>query len=330
MIQNLQQLLARLAGYSVVEVVIELLLIALVVYVIARFLRGTRGAGVIKGLALLLVAGTLAVRVLGQGGEHFQRLNFLYDRALGFMAIALVVLFQPEIRRALMRLGETGWLRGSRSNAEAVIQAVVESCEYLSKNQFGALIAIERSVGLRGLVEGGVQLNADVSSRLLQSIFWPNSALHDLGVIISDGKVLAANVQFPMYDAEELAGYHQLGSRHRAALCLSKDSDCIAVIVSEERGTISIAERGRLRQDLKPEDLKRLLTAGLIGLQRASSTAAPARKSDPDGGGTGTAKRAPGDPAPHAAREPDSTLEPHVTVPSPTGTPQQEAPADHA
>lgn len=272
MIQSLTQLFARLSGYSPFEVAFELILIGLVVYLLLRFLRGTRGAGIIKGLALLLVFGTLAIRILGQGGERFQRINFLYDRTLAFMAIALLVVFQPELRRALMRLGETSIFKSSHSAAESVIEAVVDACGYLSSRKYGALIAIERTVGLRSLVEGGVSINADISSRLLQSIFWPKSALHDLGVIISDDRIVAANVQFPMVEAEEFTGYHDLGSRHRAALCLSHDSDCIAIVVSEERGTISIAERGRLFRNLTPEKLRLLLKHGLHSSEPLDNT----------------------------------------------------------
>lgn len=244
------------------EVVAELILIWVVVYVVISYLRGTRGAGMFKAFTLLLIFATLMVRLLSGRGEHFQRLNFLYDKALTFAAIALIVVFQPELRRALIRLGEAGFSRLGRAEVMPVIDAIVEACTFNSKNRFGALIAIERNVGLGGIVEGGVRLDADVSARLLQSIFWPSSALHDLGVVIRGTKVVAANVQFPLADAGDFG--HDLGSRHRAAVGITHETDAIVVIVSEETGIISVAERGRLRRNLTGEELRRSLIEGLI------------------------------------------------------------------
>lgn len=260
--ENLSQLLDRFTAYSPFEVLIELAVIWVVVFLVIRFLKGTRGAGIIKGLALLLIVGTLVIRLLAQGGDHFQRIYYLYTRSLGFAAIALLVIFQPELRRALIRLGEASFFGNSQRGLEKTVDAVVEACAFLSKNRFGALIAIERQVGLGGLVEGGTQLRADVSARLLQSIFWPNSALHDLGVIIRGDQILAAGVQFPLAEAGELS--LDLGSRHRAAVGLSNDSDCIVVVVSEESGIISIAERGQMYRDLTPDDLRTLVQHRLI------------------------------------------------------------------
>lgn len=259
---NLSQLLDRFTAYSPVEVLLELAVIWIAIFLVIRFLKGTRGAGIIKGLALLLIVGTLVIRLLAQGGDHFQRIYYLYTRCLGFAAIALLVIFQPELRRALIRLGEASLFSSTRRGLNKTVDAVVEACSFLSKNRFGALIAIERQVGLGGLVEGGTQLNADVSARLLQSIFWPNSALHDLGVIIRGDRILAAGVQFPLAEAGELS--LDLGSRHRAAVGLSNDSDCIVVVVSEETGAISIAERGHLYRDLTADDLRTLVQHRLI------------------------------------------------------------------
>lgn len=294
MLENLSQLVARLAGYSLIEIAIELALIWLVVYLVVRFLRGTRGAGILKGLALLLILGTLAIRILSQDGQSFQRLTYLYDRTLAFLAIALVVVFQPELRRVLIRLGETTFFRPRRSEIAPMIESVVEACQYNSKNRFGALIAIERSVGLGGLSEAGTRLDAMVSARLLQSIFWPNSALHDLGVLIREGRVFAAGVQFPLAETGPLQAH--LGSRHRAGLGITEESDCISIIVSEESGEISVAERGRIFFDLSVEELRRFLCERLLQhddgdewssrqLPRgdeAPDSAAPATMDDPD------------------------------------------------
>ena len=214
MFSNLQQLVS---GYRWYEIVFEMAVIWAVIYLVFRFLRGTRGAGVIKGFFIILVVLTLLIRVLGQGSVAFAQLNFIYDRFLGVIAILLVVVFQPELRQAMIRLGRTRLMRGTqRREISHVIDSIVKAVQVLSKSQFGALIAIERNVGLRGIEATGERLDAMLSSRLLESVFWPNNPLHDLGVIIRGDRIVAANVQFPL--AEEGVVEHNLGSRHRAAL----------------------------------------------------------------------------------------------------------------
>lgn len=261
------QLRDRIAGYPALEVAVELLVIWAVVYVAVRFLRETRGAAAVKGLLMILIVATLGIRVFGGQGESFQRLNFLYDRVIGFVVLALVVVFHPEIRRGLRRLGETPIFRVSSLEMRPTINAVVDAAGFLSKNSFGALIAIERNTRLGAIVESGTRLGAEVSARLLQSIFWPNSALHDLGVVIRGSKIVAAGVQFPLAEDEEVPS-PALGSRHRAAIGLSLDSDAIVVVVSEETGQISVAERGVLRRRLTPDALEEFLIDRLVIAQR--------------------------------------------------------------
>jgi len=241
-------------SYELYQVIIEMAVIWIFVYAVFRFLRGTRGAGIFKGFAILFVLFTLLIRVLGQGSDAFGRLNFIYDKFLQLLAIVVIVIFQPELRQAMIRLSHTRQFRGYRGHVREVISSVSEAVEFLSKNQFGALIAIERSVKLGGLVEGGQSLDAKVSSRLLESIFWPNSPLHDLGVVIRDNRIVAAGVQFPL--AEEGMLPPRTGSRHRAAVGLTMESDCVVVIVSEETGAVSIAEGGRIDYDIPREDLE--------------------------------------------------------------------------
>jgi diadenylate cyclase len=248
-------------SYELYQVIIEMAVIWICVYAVFRFLRGTRGAGIFKGFAILFVLVSLVIRVLGQGSDAFGRLNFIYDRFLALLAVVLIVIFQPELRQAMIKLSHTRHFRGSRGNIREVIDAVTEAADFLSKNQFGALIAIERSVKLGGLVEGGQVLDAKVSSRLLESIFWPNSPLHDLGVVIRENRVIAAGVQFPL--AEEGLLPARTGSRHRAALGLTLESDCVVVIVSEETGAISIADNGQIQSDIPRQDLSLSLSKRL-------------------------------------------------------------------
>ena len=182
---------------------------------------------------------------------------------MGLAAILLIVVFQPELRQFMIRLGHAGFLRGSATQVNRVADAVSEAVELLSKSQFGALIAIERSVGLSGLFEGGERLDALVGGRLLGSIFWPNSPLHDLGVVIRGDRIIAANVQFPLAEEGSVPRHH--GSRHRAAVGVTLESDCVAVVVSEETGSIALVEQGIVEADIPRERFRELLRARLEG-----------------------------------------------------------------
>jgi diadenylate cyclase len=177
---------------------------------------------------------------------------------MGIAAIAVIVVFQPELRRALMRLGETRLFRGWSNQLSEEIEQLVEAATFCSKRKIGALIAIEREVGLGGIADSGTRIGGELTAALLNTIFWPNSPLHDLGVVISQGKIAYAGVQFPL--AEEGTLERELGSRHRAAVGLSNESDAVVIVVSEETGDVSIAERGILMRKLTPDALRGLLT----------------------------------------------------------------------
>ncbi len=260
MAERFEQLRLRLAEYDLLPVAFELLVLWIIFYAVYRFVRGTRAAGALKGLLFVLVIATLVLRVFAEG--VFPRLAVLYDNFLSIATIILIVTFQPELRRALIRLGETPFFRAPRADMSEVIDAVADSAVFLSKNNFGAIVAIQRRVGLRELIESGRTLNSDVSAHLLQTIFWPNSPLHDMGVIIQDGRIAAAGVQFPLAQAGEMPDQH-LGTRHRAALGLAKVTDALIVVVSEETGSISIAEHGRLTRHVPPADLRDILALKL-------------------------------------------------------------------
>jgi diadenylate cyclase len=239
------------------QVAIELFLIGAVVYWVIRFLRGTRGARMLKGVAFVLISLYLIVRLVGtQFGLN--RIEFLYRQFLIFASVATVVVFQPELRRALMRLGETRLFRSWSSQVEDEIDALVEAATFLSRRKIGALIAVERDVPLGGIAESGTRVAAELTAPLLETIFWPNSPLHDLGVIISGGKITYAGVQFPLAESGDLE--RELGSRHRAAVGMSQESDAVVLVVSEETGDVSIAERGQLIRKLTPEGLRGLLS----------------------------------------------------------------------
>ena len=268
MFDQIHRLIERLHGYSWWQVAVELLLIWLVVYFVVRFVQGTRAAGALKSTLLLVIVTTFIVRLMATP-EQFQRIKYLYDTFITLLAITLIVVFQPELRRGLIRLGETPIRRRSTTGPSEVIDAIVEAAAYLSKARFGGLIVLERESGLKGLVEGGTPLHARVSARLLQTIFFPGSALHDLAVIIKGGEVIAAGVQLPLAEPADMPD-PTLGSRHRAAVGLTKECNALVVVVSEETGAISIAERGRLDRGLSPDQLREELW------QRTRRSSAPA------------------------------------------------------
>lgn len=272
---NFSNFLRALQSYAWYQVATELLLIGAVVYWTVRFLQGTRGARMLKGIGFVLIALYLIVRLLASTFD-LSRIAFLYEKLLLFASVAIVVVFQPELRRALMRLGETRLFRGWSNQLNEEIDELVESATFLAKRKIGALIAIERDVGLGGIAESGTRLNAELTADLLNTIFWPNSPLHDLGVIVSQGRVAYAGVQFPLAESGDLE--RELGSRHRAAVGMSQESDAVVLVVSEETGDVSIAERGQLIRKLTPDGLRGLLIELLGGAERTKRKIAPARK----------------------------------------------------
>ena len=248
-------------GNEPVAIAVELAVIWLAVFLVLRFLRGTRGAGVLKGVIVLLAAILLALRIAGTGSETFARLRFVAEAVAGTLAITLAVIFQPELRQALIRIGQSRWLgRGERQLAETV-PAIDEAVEFLSRNQFGALIVIERGVPLAEIVRTGVPIDSVISARLLESIFWPNSPLHDLAVVVSGNRIAAANVQLPIADASTVPA--RLGSRHQAAVGATVDTDAIVVVVSEQTGAIRIARSGELSDPIAYDDFAPALRAAL-------------------------------------------------------------------
>jgi diadenylate cyclase len=272
---NLSNFFAQLRGFGLLPVATELLIIGFVVYWVLRFLRGTRGARMLKGIAFVLISLFVIIHLAAnQLGLH--RIDYLYSQFLSFASLAVVVVFQPELRRALMQLGETRLFRGLSSGVSDDIEEIIKTVLFCSRNKIGAVMAIERDTGLGGIAESGTRLNADLSAELLETIFFPNTALHDLGVIISQGRVMWAGVQFPMAESGDLAE-KELGARHRAAVGMSQETDAVVVVVSEETGDISVAERGRLIRKLTADALRDLLEE-LLG--RGGGAAPPSNGHD--------------------------------------------------
>jgi len=257
----LDRLFQLFRGQDPLAVVAEMAVIWLGVFLILRFLQGTRGAGVFKGLIVLVAVLFLALRFVGLFSDAFARLRFLSEGLLGALAIFLLVVFQPELRQGMVRLGQTAAFNPERRRRDRSSEAVAEAVEFLSRNTFGAVIVIERMVPLSGLAANGVPIDAVVSARLLESIFWPSSPLHDLAVVIRGERIAAASVQLPL--ADESAG-HRLGSRHRAAIGATIETDALVVVVSEETGSIRFAENGHLSDEVRPDDVADALRRRLL------------------------------------------------------------------
>lgn len=267
---------------------VELLLIGLAVFAVMRFLRGTRGARLLRGFIFLLAGSSLLVSVVANVLD-LERIKQIYPLFVGALFLIALVAFQPELRRALIRLGAATWFGPSAREFDRVIDEVVDAVTYLSKNKIGGLIAFERATEFGGLMESACKLDAEVSKELLATIFWPGSMLHDMGVVISQGRMAAAAVQFPLTESEGIDA--SLGSRHRAALGLSQESDAVIVVVSEETGIISLIENGVMERHLTGETLRQLLRAKLSrssGERDAESKEEDAREKDSAAGPSAT------------------------------------------
>jgi diadenylate cyclase len=238
-------------------VAIELFLIGLVVYWAVDFLEGTRGEKLFHGVILILIVGFLILKLV-VGRFAFERLQYLYNGFLVAVLIIAVTAFQPEIRGALIRIGRTSFLKSSSHllsrTAEEIITAVTE----LAAAKTGAIIVIEKRVALGEFIETGVEIDARVTSELLKTIFYPDTPLHDMAVIIRGDRAVAAGVQLPLAEAGSINGV-ELGSRHRAAIGITTGSDAICLVVSEETGTISLAQNGLLTRKISESQLRKHL-----------------------------------------------------------------------
>lgn len=247
-------------SYNLILILIELLLIGFVVYSVMRFLQGTGGEKLFKGIVVLLL-GFWMIRFL-TGLLGLERIDFLFNYFFIGVLVVAAIAFQPELRRGLMQLGETRFGREALPEMEEVIEKIVDAAATLSRTQIGGIIAIERQVGLGDLIAGGVKLESKVTAELLNTIFWPGSPLHDMGVVIRQGRLVAAGVQFPLAEHGEYD--RLLGSRHRAAIGLSKTTDAIVVVLSEETGHIGLAAEGKLTRFLTIEQLRTQLLSLLL------------------------------------------------------------------
>jgi len=253
---------------------LEVAVIALVIYSLLRLIRGTTAMTVVRGMSILAVGLVVLSRVLDS-----VVLDWLVNNALAVFVLFVLIVFQPEFRRALERVGRAGgmrsWLGMRRESYADLVPVVAAVAGHLSARRYGGLIVIERETGLQDVVETGVPVDAVPTAALLEGIFVPNTPLHDGAVVLRPGRVIAASCMLPA-SSEVAVGDEHLGTRHRAAVGISEVTDAIAVVVSEETGAISLAINGRLIRRLDQRRLESLLAALLNGNSRAARRQAAA------------------------------------------------------
>src|ERR1700726_1127356 len=235
---------------------IEILILAVAIYYGYLYFRGTRGAKVLTGLAILFITLTLVSQIL-----NLTVISWLLRSLTAFLAIALVVIFQPELRRALAELGSSLFFSSATQKKET-IDVLTEAVFELANRQIGALLAIERDTAIRTFAESGVNIDCEMSQELLITIFFPKTPSHDGGVIIRNDRIIAAACIFPVSQREDLD--RTLGLRHRAGLGITEESDAIAIVVSEETGNISVCHRGKIERGFKPGNLEKRLAELLL------------------------------------------------------------------
>ena len=271
----------------------EIVILAAAYFLILNSIRGTRGANILKGLIFFFVLAFFGMmgmaRLLG-----LHRIEQVLQFVLGGSFIAAIVIFGPELRRFLLRLAQSPLLSPIfRGGSSKVVDQLVTATVRLSKNRIGALIAIERDVGLSEYVEKGSRIDAAVTSELLETIFFPGNPLHDGAVVIQHERIAAAACFFPLSEDDKLA--KSMGTRHRAALGVCEETDAVVIVVSEETGRISICTSRKLKTDLTPEalehELRELYERGTLAMRTKRFFSPPSMAGMPavPGGSNGNA-----------------------------------------
>ncbi len=237
--------------------ILDILIIAYVIYKCLKFIRDTKTIQLLKGIIILVAIMQLS---------YFADLHAVYyvlENAMQLGLIAILIVFQPELRRGLEHLGRRGMGRmfafagEYEDKTKKAIKAVVEACQNMSKSRIGALIVFEREEKLGDIINTGIDINADISSELIVNVFIPKTPLHDGAMIIRDNKIASATCFLPLTQNQRLS--RELGTRHRAGIGLSEEADAVVIIVSEETGRISIAVGGDIKMNLTPEQLEKRL-----------------------------------------------------------------------
>lgn len=246
LVQSAQWIISRFDLRSLLDI----LIVAGIFYWLLLLLQGTTAMSLLRGILILIMFTVITVNLL-----QLTVLNWILRTSLTAMLVAIPILFQPELRRALERIGRTGFR--DMMVTEQFIDTVCKACRNLSDHRYGALIVLERETGLQEYVEKGIRVDGAASIELLVSIFFPNSPLHDGAVILRNDRVLAASCVLPLSDHNPK--YPTLRTRHLAAIGISEQTDAISIVISEETGDISIANNGRMIRGLDENKLRRLL-----------------------------------------------------------------------
>ena len=248
--------------FELITLIIDLAIVIFLIYYFLKIVKGSRAWQLIKGIVLLVVITWLS------GLFNLKILNWILTGIMNLGVIAIIVIFQPELRRGLEQLGTNKFAKFfgidkdlATKTKEDIYKIVIAATE-LSKTKIGALIVIERDIKIQDIISSGIPMNADVSPQLLVNIFEPKTPLHDGAVVISNNKIAAAACVLPLADDKDIA--KELGTRHRAAIGISKESDSIVVVVSEETGKISVAKDGTLIADLREDSLKKILITNVV------------------------------------------------------------------
>jgi diadenylate cyclase len=241
--------------------VLEVLILAVGIYYAFRFVRGTRGAPVVTGFLVVLLAMVLVSYLL-----ELRVLQYLLGGFSAFFVLAVLVIFQPELRRMLAELGNLPLFATTHEQREN-IEVIIQTVERLADVRIGALIAIEQSIRLQEAVESGLPVDCEATPEMLETIFFPNNAIHDGGVIIKGDRIAFAACIFPLTRRQDLNT--SLGTRHRAAIGLSEETDAVVVVVSEETGAISYAYKGQFVKGVTLEGLRAFLTSVLLNPARS-------------------------------------------------------------
>jgi len=235
--------------------VIDILLVALILYGLFRLMQGTQAVQLLRGVIIVVLLTILITSVL-----KLTAFSWLISKSLSALLVAIPVIFQPELRRALERVGRAGFLTNRQeTTSDRVIGEVCQACQRLAERRHGALIVLERETGLQEYIDTGTRVGGKVSAELLLTIFFPNTALHDGAVIIREDEVVAAACVLPL--AGVIMSDRQLGLRHRAAVGVTEETDAICIVVSEETGVISIAHNARMVRRLEVKRLGKILQA---------------------------------------------------------------------
>ncbi len=243
--------------------ILDIILVLFIIFKAFGLLKGTRAWQLLKGIAFLIILTWIS------GFLKLTILNYILTSVMSYGVIMLIIVFQPELRRALEQLGTTNKLSRflgidkdlNTKKKENIYKIVIAAVE-LAKAKKGALIVIEREIKIQDIISTGIIMNSEISPQLLVNIFEPNTPLHDGAVVISDNKIAAASCMLPLADDKDIA--RELGTRHRAAIGVSKESDAMVVVISEETGRISIAKDGTLIADVREDVLKKILIKNLI------------------------------------------------------------------